>query len=671
MSAGCSTDAAADVDGGWRFGKTRLSLEMASACADTYADGVWFVDLAPVTDAGLVSGSVALVLGIAEQTTDRLIDVMKRFVRDRRMLLILDNCEHLLVGCAELAKSLLMGGEHLKILATSREPLHVAGESIYPLSTLSFPREPCSVEELCRCEAVCLFVERARAARPGFEVTEGNAQAVREICARVDGIPLALELAAAHVRVASVESIAERLQDRFRLLQGRDSTAPTRQQTLRATIDWSYDLLTEREHRVLQRSSVFAGGWTLPAAEAVCGGGEIDPADVLDLHSGLVEKSLITVEGDGSRYNLLETVRQYAQERFEAACDTDSTRTRHLDFHVTLAEEAEPCLVGPREDEWLARLDLERQNLLAAYAWSRQVRGGAAAALRMAYGSRRWMCRGAFDLGRPVLEKELAETRASENARLRCRGLVAAAFLSYYAGRYEDTCRYGEEAIAVAKELGDMALAADAMCISGSGYLSGERAAARRHLDESLALARQTNDRVRMGDTLNMMGELESTEGNLEKAEEFYEAGLAFDRELGSRVFTIAALMNLARLSISRGSTARAIALLREALTLAGEAQSIRQAHWFLALCAALATRLGDPARAARFHGASKRQLEDMLLRLEPADEHALVPLLAEARAAVNPAEWASAEAAGFALRREDALVELRAWLAQLATGTA
>ena len=313
-----------------------------------------------------------------------------------------------------------------------------------------------------------------------------------EICARVDGIPLALELAAAHVRSLPIETIAERLHDRFRLLKGRDSTAPTRQQTLRATIDWSYDLLTEPEHRVLQRSSVFAGGWTLPAAEAVCGGGEIDPADVFNLHSSLVEKSLVTVEGDGSRYNLLETVRQYAQERFEAACDGDSTRTRHLDYLVGLAEQAEPHLIGPEEDDWLATFDLERQNLLAAYAWSRQVPGGAAAALRMVYGLRRWMCRGAFDLGRPVLARELAETHVSEDTRLRGRGLVAAAFLSYFAGRYEDTCRYGEEAIAVAKELGDVALAADAMCISGSGYLSGERAAARRHLDEGLVLARQT-----------------------------------------------------------------------------------------------------------------------------------------------------------------------------------
>ncbi len=655
------------------LGKTRLSLEMASACADAYADGVWFVDLSPVTDAGLVSGTVALVLGIAEQTTGRLIDVMKRFMQDRRMLLILDNCEHLLVGCAELAKSLLTGGEHLKILATSREPLHVAGESIYPLPALSVPdvRGSSSIEELCRYEAVRLFVDRARAARPGFEVTEHNAQAVRAICAHLDGIPLALELAAAHVRSLPVETIAERLHDRFRLLKGRDRTAPTRQQTLRATIDWSYDHLTEPEQRVLQRSSVFVGGWTLPAAEVVCAGGEIDAADVLDLHSALVEKSLVTVEAEGSRYNLLETVRQYAQERLEAAGDGDSARTRHLDFHVALAEEAEPCLVGPQEDEWLARFDLERQNLLAAYAWSRQVRGGAAGALRMAYGLRRWMCRGAFDLGHPVLEKELAEVRASEHARLRCRGLVAAAFLSYYAGRYEDTCRYGEEAIAIAKEFGDVALAADALCNSGSGYLGGDPAAARRHFDEGLALARQTKNRVVIGDALIYLGELESTEGNLAKAEEFYEAGLAYGREQGSRVITTVALNNLARISISRESIAPAVALLREALTLAGEAQSIRQAHWFLALCAALATRLGDSPRAARFHGASKRQLEDMLLRLEPADEHALAPLLAEARAAVNPAEWASAEAAGFALRREDALAELRAWLAQLATGTA
>jgi len=277
------------------------------------------------------------------------------------------------------------------------------------------------------------------------------------------------------------------------------------------------------------------------------------------------------------------------------------------------------------------------------------------------------MCRGTFDLGRPVLEKELAETHASEDARLRCRGLVAAAFLSYFAGRYEDTCRYGEGAISVAKELGDVALAADATDISGSGYLGGDHAAARRHFDEGLALARQTNNRVLICDALIMVGELESTEGNLERAEEFYEAALASAREQRSRVFTLISLMNLARISISRGSIAPAVELLREALTLADEAQSTRQAPHLLRLGAALAARRGDPARAARFHGASKRQLEEMLLRQEPADEHALAPLLAEAQGTVKPAEWASAEAAGFALRCEDALAELRAWLAQLA----
>jgi non-specific serine/threonine protein kinase len=650
------------------LGKTRLSLEMASACADTYADGVWFVDFSPVTNAGLVPEAVALVVGIAEQTTDRLIDVMKRFMQDRRMLLILDNCEHLVAGCADLAKSLLTGGQHLKILATSREPLHVPGEAIYPLPALSVPdvRETCSVEELCRYEAVRLFVDRARAARPDFEVTERNSQAVRAICAHLDGIPLALELAAAHLRATSVETIAERLHDRFRLLKGRDSTAPTRQQTLRATIDWSYDHLTEPEQQVLQRSSVFAGGWTLPAAEAVCSGGAIDGADVLDLHSGLVEKSLVAFEVEGSRYQLLETVRQYAQERLVASGEADDARTRHLDFLVSLAEQAEPQLVGPEEDNWLARFDLERQNLLAAYAWSRQVPGGAAAALRMVHGSRRWMCRGAFDLGCPVLARELAEIPASENARLRCRGLIAAAFLNYYAGRYEDTCRYADEAMTVAKELGEVALAADAACISGSGFLSGDSVAARHRLDEGLALARQANDRAVISDTLIMMGELESIDGNHEKAEEYYDTALSAARQQGSRIFTIIPLMNLARISIGCGSTARASELLKEALSLADEGQFRRQAPHFLRLCAALAARLGDSARAARFHGASKRQMEEMLLRIEPADEHAYAPLLAEAQAAANPADFASAEAAGAALRREDALAELRAWLARL-----
>ena len=646
------------------LGKTRLSLEMASACEGRYSDGVWFVDLAPVDDARRVSEAVALVMGVVEQTAERLLDVMQKFVRDRRMLLILDNCEHVLRGCAEIVKRLLHGGANVKILATSREPLHVTGEAIYAVPTLRFPSADAEVSlaELAAYDAVRLFVERAAAAQPDFRLAESNARAVREICARLDGIPLALELAAARVRVAPVDTIAERLQDRFRLLTRGDRTAPTRQQTLRATLDWSYALLSEPEQRVLQRVSVFAGGWTLEAAEEVCAGDGIDSVEVLDLQGELVDKSLVVLDARDARYGLLETVRQYAQERLEASGEGRAARDRHLEVHVALADRVEPKLVGPEEQFWLARLDAERDNLLAAYAWSRTADGGAEAALRLAYGARRWMCRGAFDLGRPILARELQQTDSGKITDLRTRGLLAAAFLSYYAGHLDDSRRYAEAAVAGARALGSASLIAHALSILGSGYIGTDNATARRYLVEALELARREGDQPMVADMLNFVGELASVEGDLEAAETWYEEALAADRALGAYVFTTVAQLNLARIAICRGD-ARAAALLLEALALAGGGGVNRQAPYFLSFCAALAAGAGDPARAARFFGAAKRSLDEMMLVFEPADEQAIMPLIAKARSALTPEAFAAAEAEGHALRRDDALREIQTWL--------
>jgi non-specific serine/threonine protein kinase len=296
------------VTGAGGLGKTRLSVETASACIDDYSDGVWFVDLAPITDPTLVSQAVALVVGVAEQATERLMEAIERFIMNRRVLLILDSCEHLLRGCAEVAFALLQGCAHLTILATSREPLHVRGESVYPLPALPVPDMAGSLtlDDVASYDAVRLFVERARSVQPEFRLTEDNLRAVCEICARVDGIPLALELAAARARVLSMEAIAKRLSDRFRLLKSSDTTAPSRQQALRATIDWSYDLLDAFEKRLFQRLAVFVGGWTLPAAAAVCSDG-IDHAAVFDFHDQLVDKSLVAIDPRRDRYMFLDT----------------------------------------------------------------------------------------------------------------------------------------------------------------------------------------------------------------------------------------------------------------------------------------------------------------------------------------------------------------------------
>jgi non-specific serine/threonine protein kinase len=289
---------------------------------------MWFVELAPLNDERLVPQAVASVLGVKEEAGRPVAEALVRHVADRRLLLVLDNCEHLVEACAALAEQLLKSGPQLRILASSREPLRVSGEATFPVPTLAVPtsQDSIAVETLRQYPAVCLFVDRATAVLPAFGLTDHNAPAVAEICRRLDGIPLAIELAAARVRALSVENIAARLNDRFDLLTGGNRTALPRQQTLRALVDWSYDLLAEKERILFRRLAVFAGGWTLEAAEAVCSGGDVGEGEVLDLLANLVDRSVVTLEPEASRYGLLQTIRQYAQERLNESGEDNAVR---------------------------------------------------------------------------------------------------------------------------------------------------------------------------------------------------------------------------------------------------------------------------------------------------------------------------------------------------------
>jgi predicted ATPase len=303
--------------------KTRLSLQIAADAMDDFPDGVWLVELAALADARVVPLAVASVLGVKEEAGRPVVEALEKFLEDRRLLVILDNCEHLLQGCAELAHALLRTGVQAKILATSREPLRVRGEVPYSVPALAVPvgTRQITPAALVQYPSVRLFVDRATAARPAFQVNERNVAVLAEICRHLDGIPLAIELAAARTRALPVETIAARLGDRFRLLTGGDRSALPREQTLRALIDWSYDLLAQPERALFQRLAVFAGGWTLDTAEAVCAGGGLNRGDVLDLLTALVEKSLVAVDPDDGRYRLLEAVRQFAQERLQESGD--------------------------------------------------------------------------------------------------------------------------------------------------------------------------------------------------------------------------------------------------------------------------------------------------------------------------------------------------------------
>ena len=649
------------------IGKTRLSLQAAADAMDAFPDGVWFVELAPLADAQRVPQTVARVLGVKEEAGRPVIEALLRHVSNRQLLLVLDNCEHVVRACAELARQLLQAGAKLKVLASSREPLRAPGEQTYPVPALSLPEANRTVtaKSLTEFGAVRLFVERAIAVQPAFQIAERNASAIADICRRLDGIPLAIELAAARVRALSVDAIAERLSDRFRLLSSGDRTALPRQQTLRALIDWSYDLLTDHEQSLFRRLAVFAGGWTLEAAEAVGAGGDINQTEILDLLTQLVEKSLVVLESESGRYRLLETVQEYARERLSDSGESEQTRARHLAFYLALAEQAMPELAGPRQGEWLARLDLELENLLAVHAWCASVEDGAEKGLRLANSVKLyWTNRGLLGLGYKVTVEALERAGAQERGVARCRGLFNAGQLACWMGRYADAKAYLEESLAIARELGDKARIAAALQPLGLASQGlGDPVAARRHLEEALALARELGSKRDIATAINALGQLYRVEAKLDAAEPLYADVVALARDLGDRTSVAIGLLNLAMVAIGRGARNQVPSMLLEVVAIADDIGSKQVGLSVLEVCAGLGAAREDWEHAARFYGAAEAQTGQTGLHRDPADEAFLAPLVAKAQQALGTTAFNVFEAAGRALSYDDAMAAARAWL--------
>jgi len=649
------------------LGKTRLSLQVAAEVLDDYPDGVWFVDLAPMTDERLVPQAAASVLGVKEEAGRPVLEALAKYVSDRKLLLILDNCEHLLHACAELAAQLLRSGPYLKILASSRQPLHVAAETTYHVPSLSVPepQRTVTMQALAQYEAVRLFVDRARAVQPSFQITDTNSRSVVDICHRLDGIALALELAAARVRALSVDEIAARLNDRFRLLISGDRTALPRQQTLRASIDWSYDLLTNDERALLRRLAVFAGDWTLEAAEAVAPGGEVLVADIVDLLSQLVEKSLVVLEPQGERYRMLDTVREYAQERLRESAEAADIRTRHLNFYLDLAEKARPELVGPNQGTWLKRLDLERENFLAANAWCDTVEEGSGLGLKLAHALKRyWLNRGLLGLGHRLSVGALARVGADARDAARCQMLFDAGQLGSAMGRYREASGHLEECLSIARWLGNKVMVAAALQPLGLASLGlGDAVSARGHFGEAYALAQDLGDRRQVAAALNALAQLDRLQGKLDTAKPLYEKVLELAREVGDRESIAVALLNLAMVSIGRGSENSARKMLLEVLAIADESGFKPAGQSVLEVCAGLGAVTGEWELAARFFGAAEAQISETGLRRDPADEAFLAPLVVRARDALGPEPFSRAEVAGRSLSYEAALLGAREWL--------
>ena len=549
-------------------GKTRLAIEAARAAQADYADSVRLVELAALADPVLVPQTVAKVLGIAEQPGRPLIETVIGVLQSRQILLVLDNCEHLLDGCAALVQQLLTACDGLRVLATSREPLGVESEVVWRVPSLSVPASDVASTpdgDLAEYGAVRLFVDRARLVQPSFALTEESTPAVIDICRRVDGIPLAVELAAARVPFLTVRQIAARLDDQLGLLTHGRRTAVPRHRTLQATLDWSHNLLAEPERALLRRLAVFAGGWTLEAVEAVCCGDGLDRAEILDLLSRLVDASLVIVEerAGEARYRLLEPVRQYAFERLRATTEEAAARDRHAAWCLTLTEGADPALWPSLRPGWREWLRVERDNLRAALAWclDHDPPTGLRLASQLGWW---WYVESSLEEGRHWLEACLS--RCPGETPDHVRALLGLGRFPLMQGDRSTARALSERTLALARKIGDLFGQTEAL--RGLGNLLADIGAveeARAHLEEGLTLVRELGNRRGIAGNLGWLGNLDLAEGEYDRARTRYEESLEIARTLEDPWLLATLLTYLGAVATGQGEYRHARARFEEA----------------------------------------------------------------------------------------------------------
>jgi non-specific serine/threonine protein kinase len=565
-------------------GKTRLALRLAATLRRRFPDGVWLVEFGPLAEPALVPQAVASTLQIREHWGRPPLELVVELLRTKQLLLVLDNCEHVVEAVARLVDTLVRACPRLYVLSTSQDALRLAAEAQYRVPSLAVPdltRLP-AIEELARFEGVQLFCERAQAVQPDFTLTEHNQQAVAEICCRLDGLPLAIELAAARTRMLTPEQIARRLDDRFRLLVGGERTAPSRQQTLRGLIDWSYELLADKERQLLARLAVFAGGFTLEAVEGVCAGEEIDETEVIDLLATLVDRSLVVRdEQDGeSRYRLLETIRVYAGRRLAETSAGETLHRRHVEWYLALTEQLDPASTSS-QDAWLGQLALEEDNLRAALAWC--VAHDPGSGLRLA-GSlwRHWDSRGFLTEGARWLEGLLAPAAGPGEAPVKVLGETA------------------EAAVVDGRTVEARSLARALMALGWLAHSQGDSRSARTRLEAGLAIFRTIGDGWGIRWMLVRLAFLILSEGDVRRARELVEETLALARASGDLADVAWVLNRLSIIAQYEGDLSRASALLDESLRILEQTGDKRVIAWSVGDLGNLATSQGDYARAER-----------------------------------------------------------------------
>ncbi|MBI5302788.1 MAG: tetratricopeptide repeat protein [Chloroflexi bacterium] len=643
-------------------GKTRLALQVAARLADAFAQNIAWVEFAPLSDAALVPSAVAQILDVRESADQSLTQSLTHFLRAQQILLVFDNCEHLIAACAHLAEELLRACPQIAILATSRESLNVPGEIAWRVPPLQIPDPQITTAEvLLASESARLFIDRASLVDQTFAANPHNANAIAQICSRLDGMPLAIELAAARVKLLPVEQIAARLDDRFRLLNLGSRTAPPRHQTLRAVIDWSYGLLSPTEKILFRRLAVFAGGWTLDAAESVCSiqfseiSEEYSPTDVLDLLARLVDKSLVIAQNDVALYHMLETIREYAREKLIEANELQLLQARHCDFFVRLAEAGEPKLKGAEARQWMDRLESEYDNIRAVFEYA--MANDVAPAVRLAWALvMLWVRRGYLIEGRNILMQLLARPETQGASHLRLQALKAIGYLQIYIQDSVAVRTYFEEGLAIAKMLEDEGEIAFTLHGIGRAFIFlNDYAAARPWIEESLVLYRKMGARwgeaqslYSLGAVMNQLGDHQRSQllleeslekfralgdicdsvwplsvlasmareqGDLKRAIEIYDQCIEIDKHVGDRVHLDRKLISLGLIFEQQGDYHRAAQLLTEGLEIMKRRGRPIMFVYSLIGTANILREFGKPTVAARLLGAADALSESFLAR--------------------------------------------------------
>ena len=622
-------------------GKTRLALQVAEGLVLDFPNGVWFVDLAPLTDPNLIPRTVASILGLPETSGQETIKSLITFLRSKKVLILFDNCEHILPGVSSVAESILRACPQVHVIATSREVLNIPGEKQLHILPLPYPHEVSHAkDDIANFASVRLFVQRAKNVQTSFELTDENAASVAQVCRRLDGIPLAIELAAARVGLLRLRQLEEQLNDRFQLLTSGSPTLP-RHQTLRAMIDWSHDLLSNEERRLFRFLSVFSGDWTLEAAEGVSD--HLSRVSTLDLLSRLRDKSFIVVQrnpGDEARYSMLETLREYALEKLEAAEETTYAREQHFEFFHALALRAR--LYGPEKQVWLDRLEADYDNIRAAVNWALAYRAAdgtqpymeEATELVLALVDFFWF-RGFTAEAREWMDQFLAiEMPASP---LRALLLQKSGWYARGSGDFKQADRLLHQALEMAKEIGDLNRASWALGDLGlSTRDQGDNKQAIRYFTEGLAFARQSGEDRAIGVKLFDLAESHELIGDLNTAKDLWEQGLSLFRAEGDKTHIAWGLEGLAGTTYLAKDLAGALKLHLESLKIKVEVMDRLGIAYSLEGLAQVAAAQEEPERAATLWGAAKHLRETMNIPLDPSREVIYTSLVPQARAQIG-----------------------------------